>query len=286
MKIYIVSTDGNVPIERKPFTSIFDNHYAERFLRHLSDDSTLCTGCGINCISCREAYKLNYSSDIAGIIRLPSELLYYIDNPASYLPSELPAHDVLVAINVHEDILLSLPAKAKQAGAKAIIVPVEDSDWLSKWTRKRLSQVCAGLELEFSSPKPFCALEATSSQPHIGEFVEHFRIGKPKLQLSIRDGKIAGAKVIHSAPCGCTYYVAHNLKGAPTDSTLHQVVAKYWHSYPCTASMKMDYELGDTILHKGGFIHYEAADQAVEEALQDSSLPGRKAQRAGKTQDA
>lgn len=274
MKIYIVSTDGNIPVERKPFTSIFDNHYAERFIRHLNDDASLCTGCGANCVSCREAYGLNYSSEIAGIARVPSELLYYIDSPTSFLPSDFSAHDVLVAINVHEDILLTLPARAKEAGAKAVIVPVEDPDWLSKWARKRLSQVCAGLELEFASPKPFCSLEASPSQPHIRAFIKLFRIGKPQLKISVRDGRVTGAKVICSAPCGCTYYVAHNLKGAPVDptSSLHKVVAKYWHSYPCTASMKMDYELGDTILHMGGFIHYEAVDEAVAEASLDTRL--------------
>jgi hypothetical protein len=272
VKIHIVSTDGNIPTDRKPFTSIFDNHYAERFIRHLNDDDNLCAGCGADCINCRKAYGLNYEGNIAGVTRVPSELLYYIDNPASYLPSEFPAHDFLVAINVHEDILLTLPPKAKDAGARAVIVPVEDPDWLSKWARKRLSQVCAGLGLEFASPKPFCSLEAGPGQPHIKEFITHFRVGKPRLKVSVREGKVAGAKVLCSAPCGCTYFVAHNLKDAPIQptSSLHQVVAKYWHSYPCTASMKMDYELGDTILHKGGFIHYQAVDEAVEEAVRES----------------
>ena len=30
--------------------------------------------------------------------------------------------------------------------------------------------------------------------------------------------------------------------------------------------MQMDAEIGDTILHRGGFIHYSAVSSAVEEA--------------------
>lgn len=260
-------TDGRIPVERKPFTSIFDNHYAERFIRHLSDDSTLCTGCGENCTSCRQSYKIDFTSQIAGTLTVPSELLYYIDDPESYLPQKLPAHEVMVAINIHEDLLLSLPLLAKKSGAKSLIAPLEDPDWMSKWARRRVSQVCAKVGIEFAAPKPFCNLDVDSSHPYINKFIEHFRIGKPKLKIKIQNGRISGAKIIRSAPCGCTYFVAHNLKDAPVASNIHQIVAKYWHSYPCTASMKMDYELGDTILHKGGFIHYEAVDEATEEAL-------------------
>ncbi|HDH57064.1 MAG TPA: hypothetical protein ENF16_00465, partial [Bacteroidetes bacterium] len=42
-------------------------------------------------------------------------------------------------------------------------------------------------------------------------------------------------------------------------------VSRYWHSFPCTASMKSDSELGgDTILHLGGQIHMASFCQAAE----------------------
>ncbi len=272
MKTYIVCTDGQIPAERKPFTNIYDNHYAERFIRHLSDDATLCTGCGQNCISCRLSYKIDFAPQIAGTLIIPSELLYYIDTPESFLPRKLPGHEILIAINIHEDILLALPPRAKKAGAKALIVPIEDPDWLSKWARNRLAQVCAKIGLEFAAPKPFCSLDFNSFHPHINRFIKYYRIGKPELKIKLHNKKISGAKVITSAPCGDTYFVAHNLKGVSVDSKIHEVVSKYWHSYPCTASMKMDYELGDTILHKGGYLHYEAVDNAIEEARQNKAL--------------
>jgi hypothetical protein len=35
-------------------------------------------------------------------------------------------------------------------------------------------------------------------------------------------------------------------------------VCRSWHSYPCSAGMRQDPELGDTILRRGGQIHMEA----------------------------
>ena len=122
-----------------------------------------------------------------------------------------------------------------------------------------------GLEAAF--PKPFCSLEQDPSRPVINEFIRKFRIGKPKLQIFVHNDEIVNTQVDCCAPCGCTYYVAKNLIGKPlTPSINEDFTAKYWHSYPCVASMQMDAELGDTILHRGGYIHYSAVSAAVEEA--------------------
>jgi hypothetical protein len=80
---------------------------------------------------------------------------------------------------------------------------------------------------------------------------------------------------VQSAPCGNTYYVAYNLAGQEITPDLNErVVAKYWHSFPCVGSMTTDPELGDSLLHKGGFLHYRAVDEAIaeEQALKDEAL--------------
>ena len=43
-----------------------------------------------------------------------------------------------------------------------------------------------------------------------------------------------------------------------------QYISKNHHSYPCTASMIMDPELEDTILHKSGYLIREAVREALE----------------------
>lgn len=101
MRIYIVCPDKYEFKKRKPFTTIFNDVFAQRFVQHLRDDPELCTGCGAACVRCRLAYDLDYSSDIAGILKLPPELLYYVDEPQRHLPDKLPEHDMMIAINVH-----------------------------------------------------------------------------------------------------------------------------------------------------------------------------------------
>jgi hypothetical protein len=62
-------------------------------------------------------------------------------------------------------------------------------------------------------------------------------------------------------------------RGAPLDAAVAEVVAKYWHSFPCVASMEIDRELGETILHMGGFMHYRAVQEALAEVGVAVELP-------------
>jgi len=267
MKIFIICPDKWTPKEIAPFCSVFDDGYAKKLIKHLTNESSVCTGCGDECVNCRKDYHLNFSEDIVGIHKLPAELLYYIDDPEKYLPAKFPPHNILLAINIHEDILLSLPKMAKEAGAKGIIIPVEHPDWLTRWGRNKLRQICADLRIDCAFPKPFCSLEKSEGHPHINKFIDHFRIGKPEIEIKAKDNIIKKVRVIKSAPCGATYFVAHKLIGKSLDENIDGIVAKYWHSYPCIASMKMDPELGDTILHKGGYIHYDIVHEALKNSV-------------------
>lgn len=264
MRIFLIHPDDfdkNEAIE--PFQSVFENGFAKKLIKHLTDESSVCAACGNDCVGCRKPYRLNFSSDIVGVYKLAAKLLYYIDDPAKYLPEKLPAHDILIAINVHEDILLALPKAAKEAGAKGLIVPSEHPDWLTRWGRGRIKQICADIGLECAFPKPFCSLVKEAAHPVINEFIDHFRIGRPILKIKAKNGIIERATIKISAPCGATYLVAHKLEGKRLTDDIEAVVSKYWHSYPCIASMKTDPELGDTILHKGGHIHYSIVREAL-----------------------
>lgn len=242
---------------------LYSGSYGERVISHLTNDPSLCTGCGPRCVHCRNTYNIDFSSEIIGTYTLPTVLPPLIDEPGEYLPTNVPSHDVMLAINVHEDILLSLPQLAASAGGKAILAPVEDPGWLSKGVQNQMRRICDDMSLEFDSPVPFCSLEK-GGHPNIDEFMHHFRIGKPKLKIELQHDVIKNVEVLCSAPCGCTYFVAHNLMGAKIDEKLDDLIAKYWHSYPCVASMKIDPRSGDTILHKGGYNHREAVHEALK----------------------
>lgn len=259
------SQESNIP---KAFSTTFDDAFAQRVIMHLTNDANLCTGCASFCEHCRDQYPIQFAEDIVGLLQLPARLPVYVDDSEEYLPpaEEIEPHDVTLAINVHEDLLLSLPPLLAAVGSKALIVPQDDTAWLSPGVRRQVERLCTELGIESAFPKPACSLEARPDQPVIQEFQRIYKIGRPKIVIQSRDGVIREARVVQSAPCGNTYYVAYNLAGQEIGPDLNErVVAKYWHAFPCVGSMLTDPELGDSILHKGGYLHYKAVDEALAE---------------------
>jgi len=265
MRLLLVYCGGAGPIgARDPFSLAFDDTFALRFLRHLAGDRDYCNGCGVLCDHCRDTYGIDFSGEVVGVLQLPGTLPYYLDDPSGMLGGDLPPHEVTVAVNLHEELLLALPEAAARAGSRLLLVPSEAPGWTSGWVRGRVRSACRRLGMHADFPKPFCSLRR-GVHPWQDRFIEHFRIGRPELELKVRDGYIREARVRVSAPCGNTYFVAFNLKGVPANGRTVEAVAKYWHSFPCVASMEMDREAGDTILHLGGYLHYEALRAALKE---------------------
>ena len=79
-----------------------------------------------------------------------------------------------------------------------------------------------------------------------------------------------GAGVIRDAPCGSTWFVAKKL-GWSDIPAYKETISGAHHSYPCTASMDKDPQLGDTILHKAGYIIREAAESGMECAKKEKA---------------
>lgn len=270
IKVYIVSAGGAPAVtdqEERVYQLKFDEGFAQRFVKHLKNDSSsLCTACGEDCTSCRNGLIDDLSDRIAGHLKLPLLTDQFIDEPEDFLPHELPAHDVTVAINIHSDLLLEVPSLAVKAGSKALIVPVEDPDWLGNWTKGKLEEKCFEFGLEFAAPKPFCNL-TPDGYTFIKQFVEEFKVGRPKLNLIVKDGVIKRVNVQVSAPCGATYYLAHIFEGLKADEGIIEVACKGLSSYPCTASTKIDPEFKDSITHKSNYIMIDTLKEMLAGVL-------------------
>jgi thymidylate synthase len=245
-RIVLVKSDGATTPETAPgpFSLVFDNSYADRLAARLKNS-------------------------IVQLIGQPSVLPQYLDDPAGYLPDKLLPHDIVIAVNIHEEILLELPALSATAGGKAIIVPREDPTWTTLWLRGELAKKCAALGLEVAFPKPFCSLSDRPEHPVINKALADLKIGQPEIRLKVKNGLIERVEVLRSAPCGDTYYVAEKLKGKPLDE-LSTWAFKFWASYPCLGAMVFDDDYQDLLQHAAGHILLAATEDAVGRVKSDS----------------
>ena len=251
---------------------IYSGEYAERVIRNLINDPSFCKSCGVYCDYCK--YNVySYVNNIRAAVELPdpSRLPAFIDDAERYMPRKIPKADICIASGLHKDLLLDLPRRIQKAGVKALIVPIEDFVEVPSGLGRQLEERCGELGLEIALPKPFCSLNPDASKPLISRFVDEFSIGRPSLEVSIvkkgGDEIVGSTFVMRSAPCGSTWYVARKLIGVKLEKeVLYDTVAKAHHSYPCTATMAVDPETKEPILHIGGYIIREEVEKAVKRA--------------------
>ena len=251
---------------RDPYTQQFTSSFADKVLGNLKGEEGFCTACGPDCNACRKPYGRKLADRIAGVRELPGQLPYLLERPGRYVPRKVPPHEIILAVNIHEQVLVEVLKRCRRWGTRGAVVPLEAPDWVSGAARKQAESVCQAQGLELAFPKPFCSFDPPAGSV-LADFRREFHIGKPDVALTVRDGAIAEARVNVSAACGATYYVARWLVGKRVDDDLkYEVVAKRMHSYPCTASMKWDDEIGDTPMHVASQAHYEILTPLTGEA--------------------
>jgi Uncharacterized protein conserved in archaea len=197
---------------------------------------------------------------IVQIVQLPNTYEILIDDPLEYIDQDFKYHDTAIAIGIHEDILIELPRLISESGGKALIVPLESRTWLTKWVRDKTIEECKKYNIQYDFPKPFCALEHGDFNL-INDFIDEFKVGRPKFRLFVSNDKtIVKAEVLTTTPCGNLYNISKELEGKKLGAEAKEAVAKYWHSFSCLGDVQIDPEVGDTIVHIGGHIHYSAVD--------------------------
>lgn len=218
--------------------------YSEGYERYVQNFSfpRYCKVCGPLCDFCK---NYDYSKNVVYAEKVPSSLKSEIDFNTSHFEC-----DVLIAINVHPDVLLDVFDKAE---FKALIVPVEDHRWLRPGLRLQISKKCEELGIDFESPKPFCSLKGRGL---IRKFYDEFKMGFPEFEVDLDGRCIRRVRVLKSDPCGSSYYVAKMMSGFvfKDEQSLYSEVHKHQCSYPCTASMERDPELSEAPLHLAGYI--------------------------------
>ncbi|NQE44559.1 Thymidylate synthase [ANME-1 cluster archaeon GoMg2] len=246
---------------------IYSGEFGERVIGNLINYSTFCISCADACTHCKEA-KYGFSDRIKGLFKIPEPSLlpaFIEDSAGEYLPNEFPDADIAIVSEIHNDLLLELPPILKGAGIKGLIVPQESAAMIA---RPQVEELCDSEGIEVAFPKPFCDLhlKPQDDKPLIRRFAEEFGIGRPEVRVEVdRRGRIVHVKVLRSAPCGSTWFVAKQLEGVKVEDKreLYDRISESHHSYPCTASMEKDRELDDTILHKAGYIIRAAVETVL-----------------------
>lgn len=196
------------------------------------------------------------------IWQAPTVLPLIIDYPEDYVPDTLPATDLILSFAEHKGVAELLPDVAQVTGAQAVIAPVDNEAWLPRGLARQLRGWLKDMDVACVTPKPLCSLTETHysmgrrqhieyDHPLIVAFARHF--GQPELEITVdpQTRRITAAEVRRDAVCGCAHYVAQGLVGLSADEA-EQEAGMLHHHYPCLASMGIDVDYGDTLMHVSG----------------------------------
>jgi len=185
-----------------------------------------------------------------------------MEDPAEFLPDNIPKADLVISLGEHPGVAELLPAIVKAAGARAVIAPVDNRAWLPPGLAKQVERVFQKMGVDVVFPVTFCALKKGDAQdPLIQEFARLF--GDPEIEIVVEADRVKEVRVIRSAPCGSTYFVAEALKGTKV-ADAEEKSGILHHNYPCLATMNVDWQFHDTLMHRAGYFTKQAVNRALK----------------------
>lgn len=196
-----------------------------------------------------------------------------IDYPEEYLPAELPAADLILSFAEHKGVAELLPDLAEMVGATAVLAPIDNEAWLPRGLARQLHGWLAKMGVACATPKPLCSLTGQDygvtrrrrdayNNPLIAEFARYF--GQPRLAVTVDEETrlITAVTVTRDAVCGCARHVAAGLIGVAADDAA-EAAGLLHHHFPCLASMGIDPDFDDTLMHVSGNVLKDEVAQAV-----------------------
>ncbi|MCJ7662991.1 MAG: DUF166 domain-containing protein [Desulfobacterales bacterium] len=196
------------------------------------------------------------------ILEITPSLPTMMEDPAQFLPPAIPKADLVISLGQHPGVAELLPAIVKTAEARAVIAPVDNRAWLPPGLAKQLERVFQRMGVVIVFPVTFCALKADdANHPLIQEFARSF--GDPEIEIVVEHEHVKEVRVIRSAPCGSTYFVAEALQGTRV-ADAEEKSGLLHHNYPCLATMGVDWQFHDTLMHRAGSFTKQAVKQALK----------------------
>lgn len=194
-------------------------------------------------------------------LALPARLPAVIDDPDAVLPPGIPAADLLVSLHESPGAAELIPDIAAKCGAGAVLAAVDDRaacpPGLENQVRKRLGRM--GVACAFA--RPLCGFDG-GPHPHLEAFAARF--GRPALRIEADGDRVGTVAVERDCPCGAARFVASVLPGTRLSEAADTGALRH-HHHPCMASMEIDPELSDTLMHLSGYIFRAAIRAALRE---------------------
>jgi thymidylate synthase len=182
------------------------------------------------------------------------------DSLTDLLPGELPAADLLLLLAENQTIAELVPDMVKLSGASAVLAPVANRGWLPLGLANQIKRKLDKVSMVM--PVPFCTLgEGDTDDELIKQFAQHF--GKPRIKIEQEQEKVKKVTVLREAPCGNTRFVAEKLVGTNIKDAYFEAGLLH-HAHVCYATMVMDREFGDTLMHRSGLAMKEAVAEALK----------------------
>lgn len=182
-----------------------------------------------------------------------------IDDPAQFMPPDLPATDLLLMLVESRGAGQLVPDFARASGAEAVLLPVDFEERLPAGLQNQIRSKLENREITVVMPEPFCSLTAAGIEE---EFIKKFarQFGRPEVDLDFNEGEIENIEVIRTSPCGGTCYVASELPPVEKEDAARQ--AGLIHQYfPCLASVDL--------IHKSAYLTEAAVKRALAAGKED-----------------
>ncbi len=197
------------------------------------------------------------------VLRLPAALPAVIDDPGDVLTAPLPSAELLVSLHETPGAAELIPDIAKGCGARAVLAAVDDRAVLPPGLENQVRRRLAAMGIPCAFPRPLCGFDG-GPDPLLHEFAARF--GRPKFRIRREGGRVASVEVLRDAPCGAAKFVASVLPGVRLSEAPDTGALRH-HHHPCLASMEIDPDLQDTLMHLSGYI----VRAAIAKALGDES---------------
>lgn len=197
-------------------------------------------------------------------LELRDDLPSIIDEPTAFVPDEVPETDLILFLSQSARSPQLIPEFVRRSRARALIAPVDNGEWMPLGQARQAKRILDKWGVESAFPRPFCELTETGQQA-IDEFARLF--GRPSVEIVTEDHKTVKRVIVRrGSPCGATWFVADAMAGQRLDETVEKAALAH-HHYPCLASMTVEQDLGDTLMHASGFITKREFEEQVKKHL-------------------